>query len=1011
MSQVIYKLQPDRTIHLRGFDHFGSAAAMHSASPGGFKVSGVFRDAADFAVLVLHDADNYFEHPRLKYLPDFDFGGLTLQFDALYTNLMPLDSRKYPTIDWPYLDVVPETGDPVKIRLSEHAEIVSDPDLPAWGEFQILGDALDAWDRVTIWYQNLAFDYIVPGKIRTVHEFYAAGAGAQHSIVIAGRAYVYVEQAGDGSADIAQHMIAMVNGQQGGYSTDPEIGASVGDLSYRVVLERKLDTGAAVQVSGSGGMMETLYQVKTATVAQALCDQINSTNYVTAETPFSLQAEVTTPGAIRISTVEGGYDANFITLYATSKNDRLKTALPTLKLKLGKTQAVHRVTLNFTELGLTRIRKMWLTFAPRLADGAEYASSEWIAEFQNWVVTGPESTRRLNVATTGSVRVSSTDSACSWTGAWEDIDGFYMDNAARRASPGASVALRYVCLHPHELWLGTSLGLASAMVDVLLDGVPLPALSTSLSETTDVVSRRRICASVEPGEHLVTLTNASGPFVFDFLEAAVPGDVPDAAPQNTTLSPALDYSTDHTYKLPPARILWSFDQLGYAGPMNEYLGVFWWNERVREAAFFPERTVEFTGEFASGDAVWLSISGQLLGKTVFPGETADLIASHFKYFINSTMVGVWAEADGARLRVVARSAADAYLDYTVTGSVTPAAGSSGAVSGGGKMSAGSMGVWRVDPTAEHGLNRAARDWHEDFFAQAAIRDRRLTTAISMELVNPPAAFAARFPNGLPVITDVGFAGLNSTHCAFRSDVRAYQQKVLTEVAQMMAEAGLTPDLQCGEFTWWYFTSYSESNPDGGMGYYDGETAAAALSALGRPLHVFTGPNDDPSVNSGADALWLRNRLRDHVAELMAGIRATVPETRFEVLFPYDVNYPVPKGLHQLGGRLNRFVNLPKEWAYPGGGLDRLKLEMLNFGAWSRDLDLVKLCLHLPAELGWPGEKVGLMTPIFRGGYPWSREVAAAQEIGFSCINLWAFDHICLYGLGLERDSRRAAYQG
>jgi hypothetical protein len=72
---------------------------------------------------------------------------------------------------------------------------------------------------------------------------------------------------------------------------------------------------------------------------------------------------------------------------------------------------------------------------------------------------------------------------------------------------------------------------------------------------------------------------------------------------------------------------------------------------------------------------------------------------------------------------------------------------------------------------------------------------------------------------------------------------------------------------------------------------------------------------------------------------------------------------------------------------------------------------VKLCLHLPAELGWPGEKVGLMTPIFKGGYPWSREVAAAEESGFSCINLWAFDHICLYGLGLERDSRRAAYQG
>jgi hypothetical protein len=212
VPETIYKLQPNRTMHLRGFDHFGAAAAMHSAYANGFKVSGVFRDAADFAVLTLYDADNFFEHPRLKYLPDFNFDGLTLQFDVRYEGLMPLDSRKYPTIDWPFLDIIPETGDPVKIRLSDHAVLVSDPDPVASGEFVFIGDDLDAWDRVTLWYQNLAFDYIVPGKIRTVHEFYAAGPGTQHSILVADRSYVYVEQAGDGSGDVAAHLIAMVNG-------------------------------------------------------------------------------------------------------------------------------------------------------------------------------------------------------------------------------------------------------------------------------------------------------------------------------------------------------------------------------------------------------------------------------------------------------------------------------------------------------------------------------------------------------------------------------------------------------------------------------------------------------------------------------------------------------------------------------------------------------------------------------------------------------------------------------
>jgi len=51
MSEPIFKLQPNRTMQLRGFDAFGAAAAMHSATENAFTVSGVFRDAADFAVL------------------------------------------------------------------------------------------------------------------------------------------------------------------------------------------------------------------------------------------------------------------------------------------------------------------------------------------------------------------------------------------------------------------------------------------------------------------------------------------------------------------------------------------------------------------------------------------------------------------------------------------------------------------------------------------------------------------------------------------------------------------------------------------------------------------------------------------------------------------------------------------------------------------------------------------------------------------------------------------------
>jgi hypothetical protein len=570
-----------------------------------------------------------------------------------------------------------------------------------------------------------------------------------------------------------------------------------------------------------------------------------------------------------------------------------------------------------------------------------------------------------------------------WKARGKDIDVFYMDNAAGATECyGASVTVRYVCMHQHELWLGTALGRTNGVVLAELDGVALPYLPGWLDEDEEVVTRRRLSEAVEPGEHVVKLTSGSGRFVFDFIEAAVPGDVPDALPAETRVSPALDYSTDHSYKLPPVRIFWNLDQLGYAGPMNEYLGVFWWNERVREGGSTPWLQLEFTGEFAGGDAVFVQIDEQVLGKTVFPGETAEGIANHFMYLINSTLVGLRAETDENRLKLIARSAAPAYQNYVITSWVERVAGSTGWVEGSGRISAGDMGTWMVDTEAEHALNIAAREWHTDLYLHAAERGRRLTSAISMELVNPSAEFAARYPGGGPVVTDVGFAGLRSTHCAFRSEVLGYQMKTLAEVALLMSDAGLNPDLQCGEFTWWYFTNYSETNPGGGMAYYDSQTAALAQAALGRPLHVFTGPDDDPDVNGGADALFLRDRLRDHVMSLMAGVRMTAPGAVFEVLFPYDVNHPEPKGMHQLGGRLNRRVNLPEEWTYPGGGLDRLKLEMLNFGAWSRDLDLVKECLQLPSQIGWPGEKTALMTPVFKGGYPWTREVAAALEKGF-----------------------------
>jgi hypothetical protein len=241
-------------------------------------------------------------------------------------------------------------------------------------------------------------------------------------------------------------------------------------------------------------------------------------------------------------------------------------------------------------------------------------------------------------------------------------------------------------------------------------------------------------------------------------------------------------------------------------------------------------------------------------------------------------------------------------------------------------------------------------------------------------------------------------------------MQSYHERVFIWLAQAMAGAGLAPALQCGEFTWWYFTDYSAANPGGGMAYYDAETTAAAQATLGRPPAAFQTPNDDPGINGGADATFLRNRLRDYCGSITSAVKAAAPGTRFEILFPDDVDYPTPTGIHGLGGRLNRFVNLPPEWAQPGGsGFDRFKLEALDFGAWCRDTDLAEQCQRLPIDLGWPPSLVSCITPVFRPSYAWMKEVWNARQLKFRTITLWAFDHVNLYGLELAKARSKRSF--
>lgn len=903
MSEAINKLQPNRTLYLRGASNFGAAAALYAASATGFTVSGVFRDPADFAVLNIYDADCAFEHPRFRYLPDFNLAGLVLSFNLAYTNLQPIDSPKFPTVDWAYLDVIRKDGTTAQISLFAHAVQAAGSYAKAAGIFTITTTGgLAIGDRITLWYQNVAFDF----------------------------------------------------------------------------------------VSATGAETPTA-------IATNLKNQINAFVW----TAFSISLSATSAaGVLTVSANPAGYDGNMVTMYSVSTTAHISANASSAAVAPfigGSSAATWTVTLDFSALGIDQLRQAWLTFSPQLASGSAYTPIGWDAVFTSWAVADPGGNRPLKVAGPGSVRVEDRDEWCTFTGAWSQVAGFYSQGFARRtAATGDSVACKYTCAATHNLYLGTALYSDRAQVSVSVDGGAAVTIDTYVPGGSEIPARRLIQAGVAAGLHQVSVTvsgqNAGSGgtnFVFDFIEAAVLSDVPDAPATYATIGPAIDYDT-MAVQLSPQRLMHVFDKLGCTGPIDHYLGVFNWAQRANTTAVFPSVVVTIAGTYVSGDSIFVTIGGQTIGKTVFPSETVTTFAAHLAYFINELFSGVWASAAAGVLTITARSP---LYNFTFAVSKTSSAGT---IAFTGALSGGAAGTWSVDDGQTPALNYPAARWHADLYAEVQARAGKIISSFSMELVNPPAAWAALYPDGSAVTTATGFGGLFSTQCApGQAAFLAYQKAAYLYLANLQNAAGLTPRLQFGECEWWFFAGAS------GMAYYDPATAAAAAIALGRPLQRFLTPNDDPAVNASADANFLRNRLRDHAKTIHDFVIVTYAATLFEALFAYDVNHPTPVGRYNLGGRLNFAVNLPTEWTNPASGyLEAIRIEALDFGSGTRSLDLAAGAIALAIGWGWALSKIGYLFPVFNGGCPWQYEMQMAQGAGIASLTPFALDHICLLNWNL-----------
>lgn len=126
MAEQLTKLRPDRDLQCY-FQQPSAVAALSDTSAIGFKVSGSWRQAFDWAV-VEWNRDNVFEHPALRNLPDGDLSGLVLSYEETRTNCVAIDSTVYDAIGWSCLRIWEESNGAEnfhKVALRAHATPVA----------------------------------------------------------------------------------------------------------------------------------------------------------------------------------------------------------------------------------------------------------------------------------------------------------------------------------------------------------------------------------------------------------------------------------------------------------------------------------------------------------------------------------------------------------------------------------------------------------------------------------------------------------------------------------------------------------------------------------------------------------------------------------------------------------------------------------------------------------------------------------------------------------------------
>jgi len=645
------------------------------------------------------------------------------------------------------------------------------------------------------------------------------------------------------------------------------------------------------------------------------------------------------------------------------------------------------------------IRKMRWTYSAAFQQGV-FARSEFQVVVSNWAVTGTGGS--YSVAGPGSRRIEDNSIAVQYTGAWTSGVGNFSGGTIQSTSTNSnSLTCSYTSAQTHSLYLGTRLADAGTLISVSVDGQT--PISVNLNVPTEDVLIRKLLGQFGAGSHTVVATHVGTTgtyFYFDFLEIAIPNSTLPTESVETKLCFATDWDTEHSLALAPERTAWMIDSLGMQARVNHYAGALWFYELVNPVNQFASGTVTFTG---SPDPNL--ITELIIGRTDEPtstentiqhlnliGDTVETLALAFALELNRGYTAIRASASRNQLTIYSRSLGSDGNFITIGTSANTT--NLTIVVSGPTLTGGVDGTWLTDLVAMPRLNRAARDWSLSFFEAVHGYGLDAVASFSMELGNGDtsvgAGIAQRYPSGAAV-----WLNTPSLQTNFSPTSADFWQQVHLDMANILAAAGLQPYLQFGEVQWWYF-------PDDGSGmpFYDAYTTSTFQAEYGRPIAVITSNTLDPTTIP-QEAAFLPGLIGSFTSQIMAFVRATIPDCRFEVLYPIDVN----------NTPLNKVINYPvSEWT--PAILNCLKTESFGY-TLSRDLDLSATSIAAGIPLGFPASQRSHLVGISDSSTSWLKEARLAQGAGFESVVLFALDQFCLigYSLPLSTGMRRSFQLG